>query len=427
MLEDTRIVREGLGSLLMKCDIEYDNIAMLYSMPSTHIAHFDGNTTYGHQKRDHRLWYESIHNAGLQFNYVTDRMLRLGEFDTSKYKVLILPLAFAMGEKEADVIKEFVKGGGTVIADLKPATYDEHCKPLEKGYLDDLFGITRDGKQDATEVDRLEIKGEINGQKAFLKWGNWHGKDVYPRMTIDPTVQLSTGRETGKAFPVHYWWGLNTPLCVVNEHGKGRAILLNFSIYNAPADDLIKNILLSAGVKPQISITKPDGTEIKKLEITRWKNGDSEIMCLFGKYDGEVKVKLNGTYHVNELKNREYIGNVTEFNTKVIPNRASFFALMQKVVPELTLSGPKKSLRGSTTQLNVSVKGAEGLHAVQLSLINPGGDKVYWFKQTHNISANGKSISIPFALNDKLGTWQIEALDVLTSKIKTFSISLESN
>ena len=426
LLEDTRIVRDGLGSLLMKCDMETDSIAMLYSMPSTHIAHFDGNQTYGDLDRDHRLWYESIHDAGMQFNYVTDRMLRLGEFDASRYKVLILPLSFAIGDKEAEVIRDFVNKGGTVIADVRPGIYDGHCKPLKKGSLDEMFGIRRDARQDATGVDRLEIKGQLAGEKISLKWGNWYGEDIYPKMVVDQSVQLTTGHEMGKAFPVHYSGGLNTPLCIVNQYGKGKAILLNFSIFNAQAGNLIKHLILSAGVRPLTVITKPEGSGVKNLKITRWKNGNTEILSLFGKYGGKVSVSLNGSFHVTELKTGKYLGDTDKFTADAVPDRALFYALMPSVLPELSIKAPAVVRGGEVVNLILEVKGAQGLHAVRLSLKNPRGEKAEWFKQTLIVGKEIKEIPIVFALNDMAGEWHIETTDILTGKNLSVPVILKN-
>ncbi|MCX6620772.1 MAG: hypothetical protein NTY38_06775, partial [Acidobacteria bacterium] len=71
LLEDTQVVRDGLGTLLMEAKMQDDGIAMLYSMPSTYIAHFDGNETFGDYKRDHDVWRGMLHGAGVQFRYVT--------------------------------------------------------------------------------------------------------------------------------------------------------------------------------------------------------------------------------------------------------------------------------------------------------------------------------------------------------------------
>ena len=177
-------------------------------------------------------------------------MLRLGEFDARSTKVLILPLAFAMGlVPRRRRFATSCENGGTVIADVRPALYDGHCKPLENGVLDDVFGIQRTGKQDAVEIDRLAVN-DLNGAKLQMKWGNWHGHDIYPAMKVDPTVSLTTGKALGRAYQVHYWAALDTPVCVVNEFGKGRAVLLNFSVFNAPAGPLLSELLASAACNP---------------------------------------------------------------------------------------------------------------------------------------------------------------------------------
>ena len=75
-------------------------------------------------------------------------------------------------------------------------------------------------------------------------------------MKIDPTVTLSTGKALGQAFQIHYWSGLNTPVCIVNDLGKGRAVLLNFSLFEAPASPLVSQLLASAGAEPPVRVDR---------------------------------------------------------------------------------------------------------------------------------------------------------------------------
>ena len=309
-----------------------DCIAILYSMPSTYIAHFDGNETYGSYGRDHGVWHKLLHNAGLQFRYVTDRMLRRGEFEAARYRVLLLPLAFAMGPEEAEVVRNFVRNGGTVIADVRPALYDDHCKPLEKGLLDDMFGIRRTGKHEAMGIDRLSVDGQLNSRSLRMQWGNWHGHDVYPQMKVDTAVELTTGKGLGQAFWIHYAV-LNTPVCIVNEFGKGRAVLLDFPIFEAPADRLITGLLASAGVQPAIRVTTPDNKPLKGVEVTRWSNGQIELLALLGDYEGAVKVALPEARFVCDLKGRTGVQQTGEFTETLRPNRAAFFALLTTPAP----------------------------------------------------------------------------------------------
>lgn len=414
MLDDTRIVREGLGDLLMECEIHDDSVAMLYSLPSTYIAHFDENPTYGLQKRDHDLWRRAIQDSGLQFRYVTDRMLRLGEFDPSKFKVLILPLAFAIGEQEAEVIRDFVEGGGTVIADVRPGTYTDHCRPLEQGILDDLFGIERKGKRDAFGIDRMRVQGEIAGVTVEMSWGNWHGKDIYPLMKVDPAVSVTTGKALGQAALIHYW-DMNRPVCIVNEVGKGRAILLNFPIYESPAQPLIEDLLASAGATPKIRVANPEGESIPGLELTRWKNGEVELIALFGDYEGEVEVMLPETREVVELKTGASLGETDSFQVSVRPYRAAFFALHPRTpqTPKLSLDLDRVP-RGRVAMLTLQIPSAAGFHAVHLTATDPHGAAVDWLKQPVVLGGKPRSIPIPIAHNDPVGDWTLHVRDILT-------------
>ena len=412
-LDDTEIVRDGLGTMLMHCQMHDDQVAMLYSMPSTHIAHFDGNRTYGHSTRDHDLWYQALHDSGVQFRYVTDRMLRLGEFDASRFKILILPLSFAIGPEEAAVIRNFVRQGGTLLADVRPGIYDGHCKPSDSGILDDVFGIERTGKQDAVKLDRLALAGEINGQAVEMRWGNWFGKEIYPRMKVDPTVTVTTGKALGQAFPIHYWAGLNHPVGIVNEFGQGRAVLLNFPIYHAPAQPLIEGVLASAGINAHIKIHTPQGDRIQGLEITRWQNDQIQLVSLFGNYDGEVVVSLPAERHVYDVKQQQSIGNVKKFTTTAKSNRAQFFALLPEKtdLPELTLQ-QKTLQRGSTATAQISLPHSSGKHAVRIQLQTPAGKLANWFDEKIIAGRQTQSVVIPIAHNDPPGEWKVLATDL---------------
>ncbi len=426
LLEDTQVVRDGLGTLLMQCEIRTDEIAMLYSMPSTHIAHFDGNRSYGNYKRDHGLWHKTIHEAGLQFRYVTDRMLRLGEFESDRYKVLILPLAFAIGPEEARVIREFVQNGGTLIADVRPGMYDGHCKPLEAGTLDDVFGIERTGKRDTVSLDRMSVNGEIDGHTASMRWGNWEGREIYPQMRVDPTVVTTTGKEMGQAFPIHFWWGLNHPVGIVNEFGEGRAILLNFPIYNAPAQSLVEGILASAGVAPEVTLRKPNGEAPKGVEITRWRNGDIELLALLGTYEGDVTVHLPAARVVCDLKGRTVTGTAEEFATYLRPHRAAFFALLPESAAKPVLELETEStVQGSVLSAGIRVPGAKGKHVIRVSATTPEGRTASWLERTRIVTGERQRIRLPFAHNDPPGQWTVHAVDLYTDQRSSATVTLQ--
>lgn len=426
LLEDTQVVRDGLGDWLMGARMQDDGVAMLYSMPSTHIAHFDGNRSYGHYERGHGIWHEFIHGAGLQFRYVTDRMLRRGEFDVDAYKVLILPLAFALSEEEAAVIHRFVESGGMVIADVRPATYTGRCKKREQGLLDGLFGVKRTGGREARKIDRMYVDGELNGRQMEMRWGNWHGKDIYPQMTVDPNVETTTGKALGEAYHIHFWAGLNSPMCVVNEAGKGRAVLLNFPVYHAPAAGLVAELLAAAGVERRIDVTLPDGSPAREVEVTRWQDGTEEVVALFGRYTGQAQVRIPEPRFVYNLKTGENLGETTQFSIKLRANRAVFFALLPGpgAAPSLALTANEVA-PGEEVHCSVEAPGASGRRPFAVKVSAPDGVSAPWFER--NIIAGSAPVrfSLPFAYNDPRGDWTIHVSDVLTKEAATATVHLD--
>ncbi len=454
-MEDTRVIREGLGDLLMHYTMETHQIAMLYSMPSTHIAHFDGNRSYGNLSRDHDRWHEAIHNAGLQFDYVTDRQLRLGEFDASKYKVLILAEAFALGEKEAAVIRDFVAKGGTVIADVRPGIYSDRCKPYEAGILDALFGVKRTGKQDAMAIDRMRIQGSLNDTDVYMEWGNWYGKNVYPQMHVDPTVALSTGEALGWAFPIHYHGGLKHPAGIVNAHGKGKAILLNFSVYQAPFDSLLRELLAASGVRPTIQVRDRETVALASpqfagrndgevevatpvfsadeaaqhpsgVEVTLWRDGDTELLALLSEHTGDVTVTLPEGRYVYDIKANKHMGLTETFTVPLQKSRARLYALLPEAVTDVVIdfSVPKDE-GGMTRKVGISVPDMSGAGVVQLTLRQPDGSPAPWMPN-RVLTENGVgTVTIPFGINPAKGTWVLETTDLLSGVTATRKIDLE--
>ena len=408
LFKDTQIVRDGLGTLLMKSRMLDDGIAMLYSMPSTYMAHFDGNRTYCDYRRDHQAWFRAIRDAGLEFRYVTDRMLRLGEFDAKRYKVLVLPFAVAVGEKEAEVIRSFVRGGGTVIADVRPGIYDGHCKLQGDSVLDEVFGIVREGKKEAMGA-AVAVDGAVGERSIALDW---------PRGKVDPTVRLSTGRALGRASTV--------PVCIVNEFGMGRAVLLNFPLQTAPADELVQTLFAAAGVRPRLALRTPDGSAPGGLEVGRWQNGNIELMSLYGRYEGKVSVTLPQERHVYDLRRRKALGKLKTFSTDLRTLRANFFALLPEQSPPVSVLLPGKMVQaGTVVKALVSVPGAAGQHAVRIRVKTPSGRPADWHNQVVIVDGKGKNVLLPVAHNDPTGEWTITALDLFTDKATTTKLTIQ--
>lgn len=421
IVKDTAVVREGLGTVLINSEMQDDGIAILYSMPSSYAVRVESGPTYGSYEGHHVAWHKAIRELGLQFRYVTDRMLRLGEFDPKRFKVLILSRAEAIGREEAKVIRQFAEGGGTVLADLRPGLYDGHCKPLEAGLLDDLFGIRRTSKVEAA-IGAATIDGELGGQPCALQFAG---------ATCDPGVELTEGRALGKAG--------ESPLFIVHRVGRGQAVLLNFGIPSAPSAseggesgrgsdmaDCLGALFTSAQIVPAVTLKATDGGRLRNVEAVRWRNGDIELLALFrgaGEAE-EAHVTLPAARHIYDLRQRRYIGKTATFATQLIPSRATFLALVPEPVGQPKVSVSQTIRRGQQATVRVSVRGGKGLHAVCIKAQTPEGRDADWLKQVVMVGPRGADVALPFAFNDPPGKWTVRAIDVYTNDGPTSTVNL---
>ncbi len=433
MQRDTQIVRDGLGSLLLKCRREDDGIAILYSFPSTFVNKLEAGPSYygkyelrtGSGWEQHQAWYVALRAQGLQFSYVTDRMLRRGEFRTRDYKVLILPQAEAIGSQEAEVIRAFVESGGTVIADVRPGIYDGHCKPLADGILDDLFGVKRTGNMEALVTD-AQISGVLGSRAVNLS---------FAEAKIDPAVRVTTAQPGGSAEGV--------PLCIVNQVGRGRAVLLNFTMDSFPraglapeelagaAADLLSALLALGGVEPEVTVTDLAGNPVRDTEIIRWRGDGVDFVALLGGQtagragirtwgitDEMVQVHLPDVRHVYDLREHVYRGRTASFTAHKIPRRATFIALSTR-----QLSGPQmdcsktRILRGEQLTVQLWYPGSRAYHAARLRVYQPEGEYAQWFDQVVMVGPEGARVTLPIAYNDPTGLWTIRAIDLYTDEV----------
>jgi len=417
ILKDTQIVRDGLGTLLLKSEMPDDGIALLYSMPSAYANRVGAGPSYGGYTAAHLAWYQAIRELGLQFRYVTDRQLRLGEFDPQRFRVLILAQAEAIGPQEAQAIRDFVNGGGHVIADVRPGLYDGHCKPLAQGALDDLFGIQRKANAQSANA-AMEVRLGEGGPQAKLE-----------SVRLDPGIGLAGGVALGQAG--------ETPVFIERTVGQGKVTLLNVTLPSLPAlgrtetpedlADAFQALFEAAGVRPEIKLTGADGRRLRNCELIRWRNGPTGIIALF-REQGEAekaRVLLPRSMTVYDLRNRKPLGKAGAFTTTVLPRRASFFVLTDGPVkaPALSLDPPTVT-RGQVAKLRIVIRDKLGLHAFRLSATRPTGAPAEWASQVVIVGGDGAEVALPVAFNDPAGTWQVEATDLYTDKPATAKLTV---
>jgi beta-galactosidase len=421
ILRDTQMVRDGLGDLLLHSEMQTDGIGILYSQPSAYAAKVQVSPSYGSYESNHEAFHNALREMGLNFRYFTDRQLRLGEVELSRFGVIILPMTQALSAAEAESVRQYVRQGGVLIADLRPGIYDGHLKPLAAGQLDDVFGVLRSGCGEAlTEDGLIKIAAAGAAPESSL---------VLPKVKADGGVQAAGATAAGAAG--------QAPLFLSNRFGQGRAVLLNLALgsYSTlgseASPDLVARwlrlTLESGRVSPALDLRSAQGQPVRNLEVTRWLNGPVQIVSLFRPAGTAetVTLRLPQELHAYDLQKHEDLGKKTEFSLAVSPYRARFYALSPEPLQPVQLEAAPTVARGGVQRLLIRSALPLGQQAVKLRLELPDGRLADWLAPVAIVDQKGTAVEVPVALNDPPGLWTLQATDLYTGKTTSTSFSVK--
>jgi len=273
----------------------------------------------------------------------------------------------------------------------------------------------------------------------------------------DGSLQTTTGRAHGNStVPPLLRRGSSTDPCpavVINAHGKGKAILLNFAIseygaeagYSARVNEMLEALLVLDDVRPRVTVT-PD---VSGTQVYRYRQGEAIYAGLLRNPAGinspghdhgdrdieefepvKFTVGLPRTSHLYDMREGEYLG----LNDQVSRTEGDVAAFMLAALPyrvraiDLTSPSPLPAQRGQMVAVRARVRiegdGPVGLHVLHLELVGPDGKPVAWYR--HNVVADDGActLEVPFALNAPWGEWQLLVRDAATGVTGQFALHL---
>lgn len=114
--------------------------------------------------------YHSLIEDRMPFEMVNDRLL--DEERLKAFKLLVLPNIAALSAAQCKQLRQFVEGGGSIVATYETSLYDEEGKPLNNFGLSELFGVTYNGAVEGPMQNsylRLKSDGVTNNFHPILK------------------------------------------------------------------------------------------------------------------------------------------------------------------------------------------------------------------------------------------------------------------
>ncbi len=221
--EGLRELRTGCGKLLMEYTRETPQIAVLWSYPSMLVAWCEsrgdepepserpGADSFVSHYRSALTLRQHIDELQLDCDYLAPEQILSGD-RLKQYRILVLPFTVAMSRPLVERLRQYMEGGGVVVADLRCLRTDEHGKPFEGAApLERLFGVRRtpgEVRYGATQVKftTAEAGIDLRGQELKL-----YGREPIAAVDAIPLAAHATGE----------------PAVLVRRCGKGLSLYLN--------------------------------------------------------------------------------------------------------------------------------------------------------------------------------------------------------
>lgn len=212
----------------------HPQVAIAYSFDSRIDSHPNGssNTTLQYFRPSYTEQVEGAFAPLFRANLDT-AIINVGHDSLEPYKLVVVPADYLMDPASANAIRNYVRGGGTVVMTMFSAKVDEHGNwfntPLP-GLLSDVFGLR------TSAFYRVSQSLEYNLDGRTVDAGT-HEYEVPEPSTAQVLARFSNIPN-------------RTPAVTVNRFGKGKAIYLATCSKASAIGPLLDSLFQSVGIQP---------------------------------------------------------------------------------------------------------------------------------------------------------------------------------
>jgi hypothetical protein len=398
---------QGIGKLVGLSTPDNNGIAIHYSYPSIHgtwivdgkikeEVNYHTSPAFDRFNENRDGWVKILKDSGLQFDFIAYSDVEQGSLLAKGYKTLILPMSVALSDKEVEAVRHFVRHGGTIIADALPGIMDEHCTFRSSRVLLDIFGVDA---PPGTREAILAAEGE-------------------------PQLRLTSAHSLVQAS--------NHSTLISHRFSQGRAYFLNYFLHTYPQDKLeghtgealskMAMVLKDAGLNPKVRLTGTSGEVVADCATYLFNTGTTRLLGLVPdkKKRGpqRIHISFDGSSAIyQDVRRKQFLGNGQSFETETEPAIPRLFAMVERSIDGLELSGPPSARLGDNIEVEFAARGPQALRSVaKVVVINPQGKEIAYYGGNEDI-VNGKGrTQFRTALNDPPGRWRVLVTEVISGK-----------
>lgn len=244
-------------------------VAIYYNRLSYMVG---GNTVApGNTVRNSMLgFYRAMFDQNVPVDFIHADEIAAGL--ASKYDAIFLGYPLMLPRQVADMLKGYVRGGGTLISEARPAWNDErgHANARIPGFgLDEMFGAREKLLDSPATVTMVGERG-LDGALAPLSGRAFAGLNFAEHLDVTGSATRVLARFPGEgAAP-------GDPAIVMSAYGAGRAILIGSfpsaafeqdPVTMRASGDLLQRLAAVAGIAPEVRIEGAPGlVEARFLE-----------------------------------------------------------------------------------------------------------------------------------------------------------------
>lgn len=433
--ETTEELNRGIGELLATARPVFAPIALLSSHTAALCDQLDAKQE---PVTNHSLSYNAFADAcedvALTPWTVLSSELEGNWLQAKGIRLLVLPGAVSLSDKEIAAVEKFVNAGGVVVADVLPGLRQPNGVVRSEAPLASLFGVTF---TPLGPKDKLRVRGEM-----LARTGAEDAPEVsFGEALADPRVKVAGATALGHIG--------ETPAMLVNSVGKGKTFLFNasFNSYGtlraeggarwAPWNDTFKRILAAAGIPLAFPFTSggktTPGFYVSPFSLGRgYALGVADNGCGdFGGARRPLEITLPQASYVYDVRAGTLLGKVAAIQAEVPRNGYRVYSVLPYQVKSVDVKVDKPTCNaGDTITLTaepvIEPAGRRDLHLFRVEAFTPKGEPFYPFRRVVAAPPRG-ALSVPLttAYNDPPGNWRLVVTDVGSGVSSTVTVQIK--